>query len=257
MSNVAALDDIVEFLDGFLNLDEIPDYPNALNGLQVENSGSIGHVVAAVDASHGSIQGAAALELPPAGLMLTHHGLLWDGNLPFTGRRFRRIKSMLANDLALYSAHLPLDVHPEVGNNAQLAARIGLMVEEQFGDYQGTPLGLVGTMETTRDELVSKLNETLCTATRLLDGGPPECRRVGIVTGGAGSMIADAVAAGCDTFITGEGPHHSYFDAHEWGINVLYAGHYASEQLGVQALAKVVSDRFGIPWSFLDLPTGL
>lgn len=257
MTATVHLEAITEFLDSFLDLDNVPDYPNALNGLQVENSGTVGHIVAAVDASHASIQGAALSEMPGAGLIMVHHGLFWDGNAPMTGRRFRRIKALLAHDLALYSAHLPLDLHAEVGNNVQLAKRLGLVVEGHFGAYQGVALGVTGTLSIHRDELVATLNDLLCTTTRLLDGGPPTCSRVGIVTGGAGDMIADAVAAGCDTFITGEGRHHSYFDAHEWGINVLFAGHYATEQLGIQALAKVVGEQFKIPWTFHDLPTGL
>lgn len=252
-----SLEAITEFLDTFLDVDGLPDYANALNGLQVENSGTVGHVVAAVDASHASIDGAAAEVLPGNGLLLVHHGLFWDGNVPLTGRRYRRIKAITAHDLALYSAHLPLDLHPEVGNNMQLASRLGVAVDASFGNYQGIPLGVVGSLSQHRDELVARLNEELCTNAKLLGGGPAACNRIGIITGGAGNMIADAVAAGCDTFITGEGAHHTYFDAHEWGINVIYAGHYATEQLGVQALASVVSDRFDIPWVFHDHPTGL
>lgn len=252
-----SLEAVTEFLDTFLDVDAIPDYTNALNGLQVENSGTVGHIVAAVDASHASIDAAAAESLPGNGLLVVHHGLFWDGNVPLTGRRYRRIKALVAHDLALYSAHLPLDLHPEVGNNVQLANRIGLAVDSSFGDYQGVSLGVAGALSLQRDDLVARLNEELCTSAKLLGGGPASCRRVGIITGGAGSMIADAVAAGCDTFITGEGAHHTYFDAHEWGINVIYAGHYATEQLGVQALAAAVGERFGIPWVFHDHPTGL
>jgi putative NIF3 family GTP cyclohydrolase 1 type 2 len=164
---------------------------------------------------------------------------------------------MVAHDMALYAAHLPLDLHPEVGNNVQLANRLGLVADATIGDFQGVPLGVAGSLTLHRDDLVARLSEALCTNPKLIAGGPAACSRVGIITGGAGSMIADAVAAGCDTFITGEGSHHTYFDAHEWGINVIYAGHYATEQLGVQALAATVSERFDIPWVFHDHPTGL
>jgi len=186
-----------------------------------------------------------------------HHGLLWDGNIPVTGRRYRRVKTLFDNDTALYGAHLPLDVHPEVGNNIQLANRLGVPATDWFGDYQGMAIGVKGELSIDRDDLVGRLNDELGTEAKLLAGGPVACREVGIVTGGAGDMIADALAAGCDTFITGEGPHHTYFDAYEWGVNVIYAGHYATEQLGVQALATLVSKRFDIPWAFYDHPTGL
>ena len=256
MSDPVTLDTVVAFLDQFLRLERVPDYDHAVNGLQVENSGSVGHVVAAVDAGQAAIDSAAAAEEGP-GLLLVHHGLFWDGNVPVIGRRYRRIKTLLDSDFALYAAHLPLDVHPEVGNNIQLANRLGLAVEDCFGDYQGVPLGVRGELSIDRDALVNRLNDELRTEARLLAGGPAACRQVGIITGGASDMIADALAAGCDTFITGEGPHHTYFDAYEWGVNVIYAGHYATEQLGVQALAAVVSERFDIPWAFHDHPTGL
>lgn len=255
MSQAATLHDVVAFLDRFLRLDHVPDYGNALNGLQVQNAGSVSHVVAAVDAGQPSIDG--AVSAGGSGLLLVHHGLFWDGNVPVTGRRYRRIKALLDSDVALYAAHLPLDVHPEIGNNIQLAKRLGMDVEDWFGEYQGVPLGVRGALAIDRDTLINRLNDELGTEAKLLDGGPAACRHIGIITGGASDMIAEALAAGCDTFITGEGPHHTYFDALEWGVNVIYAGHYATEQLGVQALAGVVSDRFDIPWAFHDHPTGL
>ncbi len=261
MSGLVQLEAITTFLDDYLNIAEIPDYPNAVNGLQVQNSGTVGYVVAAVDAAQATIEGAAAHadgggDQGP-GLMLVHHGLFWDGNLPLTGRRYRRVKSLLQHDVALYAAHLPLDLHAEAGNNVQLANRLGMEIEGRFGAFKGTPIGVFGQLPINRTTLVSHLNEELGTEARLLAGGPETCQRVGIVTGGAGDMIAEAVQAGCDTFITGEGAHHTFFDAHEWGVNVIYAGHYATEQLGVQALANKVSERFGLPWSLYDHPTGL
>jgi dinuclear metal center YbgI/SA1388 family protein len=253
------LEAIATFLDEYLDVVTVPDYPNAVNGLQVQNSGTVGYIVAAVDAAQATIDGAVDhgdRALGP-GLMVVHHGLFWDGNIPLTGRRYRRVRSLLQHDLALYSAHLPLDLHAEVGNNVQVANRLGLEIEGHFGTFKGTAIGVFGQLPIDRTTLVSRLNQELGTEARLLAGGPESCQRVGIVTGGAGDMIAEAVEVGCDTFITGEGAHHTFFDAHEWGINVIYAGHYATEQLGVQVLAGKVSERFRIPWSFHDHPTGL
>jgi len=251
------LADVTRFLDGFLRIAEVPDESNALNGLQVENSGQVGRVVAAVDASLETIE-----EIPPGApaLLLVHHGLFWDGNVPLTGRRFRRVKALVARDIALYAAHIPLDLHPEVGNNVELARVIGLPVEGWFGAYRGVSIGVWGVAPSAlveRTALVARLDAELETRANLIPGGPAQVRRVGIVTGGAGSMIAAARTAGLDTFITGEGAHHTYFDAIEWGLNVIYAGHYATEQLGVQALARRLQQEFNLPWEFHRHPTGL
>jgi dinuclear metal center YbgI/SA1388 family protein len=254
----APLTDIVAYADEFLRIRQVADERNAVNGLQVENSGSVSSIVAAVDASQATIAG-----VPPGSLLVVHHGLLWDGNVPLTGRRFRRVATLLENDIALYSAHIPLDLHPEVGNNVVLADRLGIEVEGWFGDYKGGPIGVWGfapARVTARDALLSEVNHALGTfapGARLIAGGPERVSRVGIITGGAGNMIGEARSAGLDTYITGEGPHHTYFDAIEWGLNVIYAGHYATETLGVQALASHLGERFDLEWEFHDHPTGL
>jgi dinuclear metal center YbgI/SA1388 family protein len=248
------LSKLSEYLDEFLRIMEVPDSDRALNGLQVENGGAVGRIVAAVDASLASITHAAGLGRGT--LLLVHHGLFWDGNLPLTGRRYRRLAAAIRGDVAVYSAHIPLDLHPEVGNNAVLAGQLGVPVEEWWGDYHGAKIGVQGSVDIARDDLADRLRRLLGGRVQVIPGGPDRCRRVGIVTGGAGTMIADARAAGCDTFITGEGAHHTWFDAMEGGVNVLYAGHYATETVGVKALAERVAAKFGVPWTFFDLPTG-
>jgi len=257
VSTQVSLDAVTEVLDRYLGIHNFPDEPNALNGLQVENSGMIGRVVAAVDASQATIDGVAEQSSEGSPLLLVHHGMFWEGNIPLTGRRIRRVRRLLANDIALYSAHLPLDIHPEVGNNVQLARAIGLDVSGQFGHHLGIPIGVWGALSMSRQTLVERLDQALGTRSLLLPGGPEQVGRVGIISGGAGSMIAAARDAGLDTYITGEGAHHTYFDAMEWGINTVYAGHYATEQLGVQALARTLAAEFDLPWSFLSFPTGL
>ena len=258
-----ALGEIVSYLDSYLRIADVPDERNAVNGLQVENAGTVGSIVAAVDASQATIDGVAAGADGEAPLLLVHHGLFLEGNVPVTGRRYRRIAALLEQDIALYSAHIPLDLHPEVGNNVVLAERLGIEVEGWFGDYRGAPIGVWGHAPqrlAVRDALLLEVNHALGAAAagaRLIAGGPEVVGRVGIITGGAGNMIAAARDAGLDTFITGEGPHHTYFDAMEWGVNVLFAGHYATETLGVQALASHIAERFGLEWEFHDHPTGL
>jgi dinuclear metal center YbgI/SA1388 family protein len=254
-----ALAEVSRYLDGYLRIADVPDEAGAVNGLQVENRGEIGSIVAAVDASQATIDGVAheaALATHPP-LLLVHHGLFWDGNQPVVGRRYRRIRALLEHDVAVYSAHIPLDIHPEVGNNAVLARDLGLSAPSAFDLYKGVPLGVAGELVLPREELVRRLEQRLGSPARLIAGGPEVTRRVGIITGGAGGRISAAAAAGCDTFITGEGAHYTYFDAMELGVNVVYAGHYATETVGVQALAAHLSARFDLPWVFHDHPTGL
>jgi dinuclear metal center YbgI/SA1388 family protein len=259
------LKELVLYLDEYLQIKQIPDEANAVNGLQVENTGYVGGIVAAVDASQATIDGVIATLEPgqPPPLILVHHGLLWDGNVPLTGRRYRRMSALLDHDIPLYAAHIPLDVHPEVGNNAVLAERLGLQIEGWFGSYRGIVMGVWGHAPAslkTRESLALELDRVLHTlkgSATLIPGGPEIPARIGIITGGAGNMIGEARAAGLDTYITGEGPHHTYFDAVEWGLNVLYAGHYATETLGVQALASHLAERFEVAWDFHDHPTGL
>ena len=251
------LADLTSYLDGYLRIHEIPDEPNAVNGLQAENrSGGVARIVAAVDASLETITGAAGRE--PT-LLLVHHGLFWDGNRPLTGRRYRRVRALLEQDIALYSAHIPLDLHAEVGNNHVLGRALGLTGLAPFDEYRGAAIGVQGALDppVTREAFAAAVGTLLGTSVKLIPGGPELCRRAGIITGGAGGRIGAARDAGLDTYLTGEGAHHTYFDAMEFGVNVIYAGHYATETVGVKALAAHLSERFGLPWEFHDHPTGL
>jgi dinuclear metal center YbgI/SA1388 family protein len=286
MPSSVPLNDIVTYLDQYLRVRDVPDEENAINGLQVESvSGRVTRIVAAVDASLATILSAGAAEEPgrPAGataeagsprtaepsghrlsvsehtLLLVHHGLFWDGNIPLTGRRYRRAKALLDRDLALYAAHIPLDVHPEVGNNAVLARQLGVTGLAPFDTYRGISIGVQGTLEPAvpREEFASRIGKLLDCAVKLIPGGPALSRRVGVITGGAGNRIGAAREAGLDTYLTGEGAHHTYFDAMELGVNAIFAGHYATETVGVKALAAHLSQEFGIPWEFHDHPTGL
>jgi putative NIF3 family GTP cyclohydrolase 1 type 2 len=144
-----------------------------------------------------------------------------------------------------------------MGNNVILAERLGIAIEGNFASFQHMPLGVWGKLDIRREALTARLDDLLGVRVRLIAGGPEMVSRVGVVTGGAGSMIEAAAQAGLDAFVTGEGAHHTYFDAMENGINVYYAGHYATETFGVRALATHLEEKFGLPWEFLDLPTGL
>lgn len=248
------LRELTRYLDGYLGVAGVPDSSGALNGLQVEGERPVGRVVVAVDATEASIGEAVGRG---ADLLLVHHGLFWDGNVPVTGRRYRRLRTLLESGTALYSAHLPLDVHPEVGNNAVLARRLGVEVAGSFGDYKGMPVGVHGELELSREALCARLDELLGVRVKMIAGGPERVRRVGVLTGGGGSFVRDAVAEGLDALVTGEGSHHTYFDATEGGLNLYYGGHYATETWGVRALGAHLAERFGVEWEFVDLPTGL
>jgi dinuclear metal center YbgI/SA1388 family protein len=245
---------IVQFCDTLLRTAEIADYPNALNGLQLANGGTVTKIAAAVDACGYTI--AAAVDLG-CDLLIVHHGLFWQGLQPMTHGRYRYWKRAFDAGLAVYSAHLPLDAHPRIGNNALLCAALMLENTTPFFEHKGTPIGLRARGEIERAELVLRLERVLGGRVLLSPGGPEVAREIGVVTGGAGSEVEQMAAAGIDTFITGEGSHWTFAVAEDLGVNLLYGGHYATETFGVKALAAEISGHFGLPWQFIDHPTGL
>jgi dinuclear metal center YbgI/SA1388 family protein len=251
---MASLSQIVSYTDEHLRIREVQDWANALNGLQVENSGAVARIGSAVDASPRAI--GLAIERN-VNLLIVHHGLFWPGLQPIAGGRRRMLEQILQNDLALYSAHLPLDVHSVLGNNAQLAVALGLENTEPFFEAKGQSIGLKIQTQLRRDALASKLEQSLGGPIKMFATGPAQIKSVGLITGGAGSEIYAVAREGIDTFITGEAPHWAAVAAEELGINLLLGGHYATETFGVKALAAHLSDRFNLPWEFLDSPTGL
>lgn len=251
---MAALSDIVRFLDEQLRHAELPDYPGAVNGLQLENPGEVTRVAAAVDAALPVVEKAIDAG---ADLLLVHHGMFWNETRPLTGPTYRKVRRAIDAGLAIYASHLPLDAHPEWGNNARLAAAIGIDGTTPFLDFKGLAVGLRAEVEIDRGSLLERTREAVGGPVHLCPGGPATVRRLGIVTGGAGAEIAAVAAEGIDTLVTGEGPHWSYTLAEELGVNLLYAGHYATETFGVKAIARELEQRFELPWTFIDHPTGL
>jgi dinuclear metal center YbgI/SA1388 family protein len=250
------LESLVQYVDEYLSVTGHPDYPGALNGLQVGGPDTVGRIAVAVDASEASITEAAARG---ADLMIVHHGLFWGGLRPLTGRDLRRVRALIENGIALYSCHLPLDGHAEVGNSALLARAIGLELDGRFAPYQGAEVGWHGRPDRSLDVagLVAAVEKALGGPVRAVPGGPPRIERVGVVTGGGASFIEEAARLGLDALVTGEGSHHSYFDAMELGVHLLLGGHYATETFGVRALGAHLAERFGIDFDFVDQPTGL
>ena len=250
----ARLAAIVKHCDATLRTGEVGDYDGAVNGLQVENSGRVTRIAATVDASLATVKLAIAAK---ADLLIVHHGLFWSHSHPWTGKKYELLRLLLENDLAVYSSHLPLDLHPKLGNNIQLCAALGLKPVRPFMENHGQCVGLEAKASLPRAELEHKLARVLDVRVKVIPGGPSTCRRIGIITGGAGGDLAQVARAGVDTFITGEGPHWTYAMAEELGLNVFYGGHYATETFGVKALAAHLSKKFRVPWVFLDYPTGL
>ncbi len=251
---MASLVQIVRCLDKYLRVREIEDWPNALNGLQIENSGRTTKIGAAVDVSTRVLSEAAKKDVD---LLLVHHGSFWPGLQPVTGVLYRQLKLALENDIALYSAHLPLDVHPVVGNNAQLAAALGLRSTTPFLEEKGQLIGLKARVFISRDELVRKLEKSLGGKVKAFAFGPKKTKTIGIITGGAGSEVYRVAKEKIDTLITGEAPHWAVVAAEELGINLLLGGHYATETFGVKALGAHLSKRFDVSFTFIHCPTGI
>jgi dinuclear metal center YbgI/SA1388 family protein len=245
---------IVKYCDHLLHTTGIADYDGAVNGLQVENQGTVTRIAAAVDASLATVRLAIAAK---ADLMVVHHGLFWSPSHPWAGKKYELLRLLLENNLAVYSSHLPLDAHPKLGNNARLCAALGLKTPRPFFVDHGQLIGFRANAKLPRAELAARLQRATGAKPKVLPGGPAVCRRIGVVTGGAGDELRKAAEEGVDTFVTGEGQHWTYAAAEELGINVLYGGHYATETFGVKALAAHLSARFGVPWTFLHRPTGL
>ena len=250
----ASLAAIVQYCDRILRTSKTGDYDGAVNGLQMANSGAVTRIAATVDASLATAQMAVAAG---ADLLLVHHGLFWSKTHPWTGKKYDLLRLLVENNLAVYSSHLPLDAHPRLGNNARLAAALGLTALKPFFISHGQPIGFQSTDRITRIDLARRLAQATGAPPIVIPGGPELCRRIGVVTGGAGADLSPAAAEGVDTFITGEGPHWTFALAEELGLNVLYGGHYATETFGVKALAAELAKKFRVPWQFLDHPTGL
>jgi dinuclear metal center YbgI/SA1388 family protein len=249
LSMVMKLLDVVAFLDGELRTAEIPDYPNAHNGLQLANGGEVTRVACAVDACEAGIDAAAEAG---ADLLVVHHGFLWGGAQRIEGALYRKLQRAMAAGLAIYSSHLPLDLHPRLGNNALLAKALGLKKTTPFLE-----VGVQAKVDVPLATLIDRVEAIVQAPVHLAPGGPERVRRLGICSGGAGGEIAKAAAAGVDTFLTGEGAHHTYAAAEELGVNLIYAGHYATETFGVKALGAELARKFALPWAFIDHPSGL
>lgn len=250
---MADLQEIVTFLDRELKTAEIRDYPGALNGLQLENNGTVNRVISAVDASLSVIQEAAK----GGGLLLVHHGMFWQGAQKITGPYFQKLKAAIDGNLAIYSSHLPLDFHPEIGNNILLARAIGLKSIQPILPKDGFASAVAGEWGGTRNDLEKAIENAVGRPLQICACGSETPGKVAVMTGGAGSEVGKIAELGIDSFVTGEGPHWSFIEAEERNMNVFYAGHYATETFGVKALGSLIAEKFGLEARFLNRPGGL
>jgi dinuclear metal center YbgI/SA1388 family protein len=247
-------------LDALLATNDFPDYPGALNGVQLANRSPITRVAASVDVSRRVIEQAAREH---ANLLVVHHGMFWGAPQRLTGAAYERLRLLMAHDIAVYAAHLPLDAHPTLGNNVLLARELGLQPAAGFARYKTIDIGVRGECDRATADLVSQAD-----AFASRHGGRARAsvmptghrtKRWGICTGAGASSetLQEAQVLALDTLIVGEGPHHTAVAADDAGIVVIYAGHYATETLGVQALADHLAATFGIASTFIPAPTGL
>ena len=257
---MASLSAVVEFLDTELRTREVPDYPGALNGLQLMNSGEVTHVAAAVDCSTRAVREASERG---ANLLIAHHGMFWGGAVPLIGPAYERTKLAIDHDIAIYSSHIPLDLHPRWGNNVLLAHALGLTPSGGFAMLRGVAVGVMGEADLSTAELrdrgaaFSARHGGTLVSTPLRDR--QRTRRWAMCTGAGASSdtLREAADLGIDTLIVGEGPHHTAVQAADAGLTVMYLGHYATETLGVIAIAEEVARRFTVKSSFIEAPSGL
>jgi dinuclear metal center YbgI/SA1388 family protein len=257
---VTATAEVASYLDALLETTAVPDFDNALNGLQLENNGTVTKIAACVDFSSRAVSGAIEAR---ADLLLLRHGMFWPGLKPITGVVYARLQALIANNVAVYSSHLPLDRHPIYGNNVLLSKQLGLDPSGEFAWYKGKTIGVTGESDIATADLVEHARQfarrhggnvitTEYSAER-------RTRRWATCTGaGASTETLEEIAAlGVDTLVVGEGPHHTAVEARETGLVIIYAGHYATETVGVAALAEHIGQKFDMAWTVIDAPTGL
>ena len=243
--------DLVDYLDQLLDIQNIPDY--GPQGLQIEGSEEVSRIAVAVDAAHAAIDGALAAG---AEMLIVHHGIFWGPTRTLTGAFGAKVRRFIEADLNLYAAHLALDAHPDLGNNAELCRLLGLHPAGSYFNYKGVDVGIVAAplKPLPFDTLVARFTEALQPPLRVQAFGPRTVHKVAVCSGDAARSMEEAHALGCDTLITGELDYTMAHAPEELGMNVIYGGHYVTETLGVQALARHLSDQFGLPWAFIDAP---
>jgi len=257
MSNELTTSGLDTFFRSFLDIDGFAG-DRAMNGIQIDNDGSpVKKIAFGVDASLETFEQAAAIN---AGMLFVHHGLFWGSPLRLAGNIRRRFKFLLDHNICLYAVHLPLDQHPQFGNNAVIAGLLGLENIEPFGVYQGKKIGYKGTFPkpVTVEEAVKKISFEGRPPAGVFPFGKKECLSAAIVSGGSAASAREALEQeNIDLFITGESSHSVYHDCLEGKLNMIAGGHYCTEVWGVQAVKRHCISELKIDAEFVDVPTGL
>jgi dinuclear metal center YbgI/SA1388 family protein len=257
---VTTIDEVSAYADGLLKTSAIPDYPSALNGLQIQGRSPLQSIAAAVDLSTRAIKGAKEIN---ANLLVVHHGMFWSGLMPLTGPAYRRLRLLLENDIAVYSSHIPLDCHQTLGNNVLLARELNLKPSREFARFEGISIGVAGDSDIATQTLVEQATAFARKYGHAVRTTPiaknRRTRSWGMCSGAGASAdtLQEAIDGGIDTLIVGEGPHWTAITAEENDLAIIYAGHYATETLGVCALSQHLSEKYKVPWGFVSAPTGL
>ena len=246
---MACLHEIVKFCNKRILVDTIKDFPGAFNGLQVENNGSVSKIGASVDAGLIPFKNSINESID---FLIVHHGLFWTPPTPLIGSNYAKVQQCLSNNLAVYGAHLPLDCHPEIGNNAILASKLDLPQAGTFLSYEGNDIGLTTDCQISRIELSKRLHELFPRGIHKMEYGPSNPSKIAILTGSGQSAFEELEAIGADSFITGELKQHHFNLAQELNLNVYSCGHYATETFGVKALGEEVASNFDLPFEFID-----
>jgi dinuclear metal center YbgI/SA1388 family protein len=244
-------EELIDYLNDLLDIDRIADY--GPQGLQIEGRAEVNKLAVAVDAAHETIDGALAAG---ADMLIVHHGIFWGPPRRIAGAFGRKVRRFIESDLNLYAAHLALDLHPTLGNNAELCRLLDLQAVDTYFAFKGNDVGIIAepVVAVSFAEVVEKFSAALQTPLRVDASGPAQVQRLAVCSGDAAHSLEEALARGCDTLITGELDYTMAHAPAELGMNVLYGGHYATETLGVQALARHLHEQFGLPWLFIDVP---
>lgn len=253
-------EELAQDIDRLLDSAGCPDYPNALNGLQISSLKPVTGIAAAVDFSTRAIEGAVK---SGANFLIVHHGMFWGGLERLVDVAYRRLRLLIEHDIAVYSSHLPLDRHPSFGNNVLLARQLGLEPSGSFARYGEIFIGVSGATDVETATLRSRAQEFARSrggeirATTVSRGRRTKRWAVCTGAGASAETLEEAATTGIDTLIVGEGPHWTAIAAEERDLAIIYAGHYATETLGVSAVAQHLGEKFNLPWSFIEAPTGL